>query len=144
MSIPAIGPVSPLLVPTASEFPGGPTASSRLENLQRGPQSVGPAEPAARPESGSRSEDPLANDRRPKKPAELQETFQQFVGETFFGHLLSAMRKTVNKPAYFHGGRAEEVFQAQLDQTLAERLAQSTAETFSQPLFDLFTLVRSQ
>ena len=52
------------------------------------------------------------------------------------------MRKTVDKPAYFHGGHAEEVFQAQLDQTLAERLADSTAEQFTGPMFELFNLQR--
>ena len=52
---------------------------------------------------------------------ELRETFQQFVGEAFFGQLMKAMRSSVGKPAYFHGGRAEEVFQGQLDQLLAEK-----------------------
>jgi hypothetical protein len=104
---------------------------------------VVPAEPETGPERGARTEDPLATTLA-EEPSELQETFQQFVGETFFGHLLSAMRKSVRQPAYFHGGRAEDVFQAQLDQTLSERMAQSTAESFSQPLFDLFTLARSQ
>ncbi len=73
----------------------------------------------------------------------LRETFDAFVGETFYGQLLSAMRKTVGKPAYFHGGRAEEVFQGQMDQILAQKLTESTAAQFTQPMFELFELRRS-
>jgi hypothetical protein len=72
----------------------------------------------------------------------LREVFDDFVGRTFYGQMLSAMRKTVDKPAYFHGGHAEEMFQAQLDQTLAERLADGTAEQFTGPMFELFNLQR--
>ena len=43
---------------------------------------------------------------------ELRERFTQFVGETFYGQMIKAMRSTVGKPAYFHGGRGEEVFRA--------------------------------
>lgn len=73
---------------------------------------------------------------------EVREAFQQFVGETFYGQMLGAMRKTVGKPAYFHGGRAEEVFQGQLDQILGERLAEATAADFADPMFQLFALQR--
>lgn len=67
---------------------------------------------------------------------ELREKFTQFVGETFYGQMLKAMRSTVGKPAYFHGGRAEEVFQSQLDQTMAENLTKTTASKFSEPMFE--------
>jgi hypothetical protein len=56
--------------------------------------------------------------------------------------MMSAMRKTVDKPAYFHGGRSEEVFQSQLDQILSERMSEASAEQFTGPMFDLFTLGR--
>jgi hypothetical protein len=74
---------------------------------------------------------------------ELRQTFESFVGQTFFGQLLRAMRKTQNKPAYFHGGRAEEIFQQQLDQVVAERLAEACGEQFAGPMFELFSLQRS-
>jgi flagellar protein FlgJ len=74
---------------------------------------------------------------------QLREAFDSFVGETFYGQLLSAMRKTVDKSAYFHGGRAEEVFQGQMDQILAQKLTESTASQFTQPMFELFELHRS-
>ena len=66
---------------------------------------------------------------------ELREKFTQFVGETFYGQMIKSMRSTVGKPAYFHGGQAEEVFQGQLDQKLAEHLTEATADQFAEPLF---------
>ena len=72
----------------------------------------------------------------------LREAFDDFVGRTFYGQLISAMRTTVEKPAYFHGGRAEEIFQAQMDQKLAEHMSDATAETFTGPMFELFSLKR--
>jgi Rod binding domain-containing protein len=67
---------------------------------------------------------------------ELRERFTQFVGEAFFGQMIKAMRSTVGKPAYFHGGRAEEVFQGQLDQKLAEHLTEASAARFAEPMFE--------
>jgi flagellar protein FlgJ len=77
-----------------------------------------------------------------KASPELREAFSSFVGETFYSQLLGSMRKTVEKPAYFHGGRAEEVFQGQLDQTLAADMTKATADNFVGPMFDLFMLGR--
>ena len=74
--------------------------------------------------------------------AKLRETFNDFVGQTFYGQMLASMRKTVGEPAYFHGGRAEEVFQGQLDQLLAEKLSDSTADRFTGPMFEIFQLER--
>jgi len=71
-----------------------------------------------------------------------RETFRQFVGETVFGQMLASLRKTVDKAPYMHGGRAEEVFQGQLDQELAKNLAESSADRFADPMFDLFMLQR--
>ncbi len=73
---------------------------------------------------------------------ELRKAFDDFVGETVFGQLLHSMRKTVGKPAYFNGGRAEEIFQQQLDQVLAKKISESSADKFSGPMFELFTLQR--
>jgi hypothetical protein len=74
--------------------------------------------------------------------AEAREAFQSFVGQSLFGQLLQAMRKTVGKPAYFHGGRAEEIFQQQLDQLLAEKIAESSAARLAEPMYELFTMQR--
>jgi Rod binding domain-containing protein len=74
--------------------------------------------------------------------AELREAFQSFVGQTLFGQMLQSMRKTVGKPAYFHGGRTEEIFQQQLDQVLAEKIAEASAEKLAEPMYALFTANR--
>ncbi len=79
-----------------------------------------------------------------KASPELREAFTSFVGNTFYSQLLGSMRKTVEKPAYFHGGRAEEVFQGQLDQTLADDMTKASADQFTGPMFELFMLGRPQ
>ena len=77
----------------------------------------------------------------PENP-ELRKAFDSFVGETFYGQMLKSMRKTVEKPAYFHGGRAEEIFTQQLDQVLAKKLSESSADKLSGPMYALFTAAR--
>lgn len=69
------------------------------------------------------------------KATATREAFNQFVGATVFGQMLSSMRSTVGEPAYFHGGRAEEMFQSQLDQTLADEMTKSGASPFADALF---------
>jgi len=73
---------------------------------------------------------------------EVREAYDQFVGQTFFQQMLGAMRKTLDKPAYFDGGRAEEVFQSQLDQVLSEHMTEAAASEFTGPMFELFSLGR--
>lgn len=65
----------------------------------------------------------------------VRDAFTQFVGETFYAQMLKAMRTSLGKPAYFHGGRAEEIFTSQLHQTLAEELADTSTERFVEPMF---------
>lgn len=72
--------------------------------------------------------------------SELREKFDSFVGESFYGQMLQAMHKTVGKPAYFNGGRAEEMFQGQLDQILSEKMTQANGNSLSSSMFDLFNL----
>jgi peptidoglycan hydrolase FlgJ len=79
---------------------------------------------------------PISLARQTGTEQELHDKFTQFVGETFYGQMFKAMRSTVGKPAYFYGGRAEEVFQGQLDQTMAQELTKSTAATFAEPMFE--------
>ena len=79
----------------------------------------------------------------PKQDDKAKETFRQFVGETVFGQLLASMRKTVEKAPYFDGGRAEEVFQGQLDQEIVKSIAESSADRFADPMFELFMMQRS-
>jgi peptidoglycan hydrolase FlgJ len=83
----------------------------------------------------SQQNDQLQND-------QLRETFNEFVGQTFFSELIKSCRKTQQPSAYFHGGRAEQIFQGQLDQVLSEVLSERTASTIADPMFELFMLKR--
>jgi peptidoglycan hydrolase FlgJ len=74
--------------------------------------------------------------------AQVRKAFDSFVGETFFGQMLKAMRQTQTKPAYFYGGRTEEIFQQQLDQVLAGKLSRTSADKLTGPMFDLFSMQR--
>ena len=47
-----------------------------------------------------------------------------------------------NGAAYFDGGRAEKIFQGQLDQVLSEELSKASASKISDPMFKLFQLRR--
>jgi hypothetical protein len=90
----------------------------------------------------------LAAGRRPpaassKDSPELREAFNDFVGQSFFGELLKQMRATVDKPAYFHGGMGEDIFQAQMDQIVVERISDASGPTFSDPMYELLMARRS-
>ncbi|MEX2185514.1 MAG: rod-binding protein [Pirellulales bacterium] len=78
------------------------------------------------------------NSAQQAKQSKTREAFDSFVGETFYGQMLKALRSTVDKPAYFHGGRAEEVFQTQLDQMLSENMSKANAHSFTGPMFEQF------
>lgn len=71
--------------------------------------------------------------------AKTREAFQQFVAGTFFQQMFKALRDTQQKPKYFHGGQAEEIFQGQLDQQLSEDLAKKHGDQFVGQLYDSFT-----
>ena len=71
-----------------------------------------------------------------EKAMEVRDAFTNFVGQTFFAQMMKAMRASQGKPAYFHGGRGEEVFQPQLDQTLVETMSRATADRFAGPIFE--------
>jgi|SRR5215471_8354197 hypothetical protein len=78
-----------------------------------------------------------------KDDGELRESFDSFVGQTFYGQMIKSMHKLHGKAAYFNGGRAEEAFQSQLDQTWSEQMTKATAHSFTGPMYDLFSLSRS-
>ncbi len=84
---------------------------------------------------------PKAPSAKADNPA-LHKAFDQFVGETFYGQMLHAMRKSQGKPAYFNGGRGEEVFSQQLDQVLTKKLASTSSGKLSAPMYQLFTQSR--
>lgn len=82
--------------------------------------------------------------KNPQKGGELQEKFQDFVGQTFFAEMIKSLRTSQKGAAYFNGGRAEEIFQGQFDQQMAEHLSDASAKTISDPMFELFQLGRTR
>ena len=80
--------------------------------------------------------------RTAKDGDELRASFDSFVGETFYGQMIKSMHKMHGKPSYFYGGRAEEAFQSQLDQTWSEQMSKATAHSFTEPMYKLFSLNR--
>ena len=68
---------------------------------------------------------------------EFRKVFHQFVGQTLYGQMLKSMRETQQKPAYFHGGRAEEIFQGQLDQVIVDKMTAATSNSLDDAMFQL-------
>jgi Rod binding domain-containing protein len=67
----------------------------------------------------------------------FRDVLHQFVGQTLFGQMLKSMRATQEKNPYFHGGRAEEIFQSQLDMVLTDKMTKATSKTLSEPMYKL-------
>ena len=81
----------------------------------------------------------LATDSAPDpEKLKVREAFQDFVAGTFYMQMLKSMRKMHGKAAYLHGGQAEQIFQGQLDQQIAEDLARNQGAAFADPLFQAF------
>ena len=74
---------------------------------------------------------------------ELKKAFTDFAGQTFFGELVKQMRATLHKPAFFHGGMGEDIFQTQLDQIMVERMSETNAKSFTDPMYELLMARRS-
>lgn len=74
---------------------------------------------------------------------ETRQAFDKFVGGTFYRQMLSEMQKSVGKPAFLHGGQAEETFRSELNSHLADKLAENSAQDFTGSMFELFQLQRS-
>eukprot|EP00913_Durusdinium_trenchii_P013352 g12533.t1 len=101
-----------------------------LSSISSSPQnSVGPAGNGSVPASARQNAE---------GSGELRDAFQKFVAGTFYKQMMKSMRKMHDKPAYFHGGQAEEMFQSQMDQYVTEDLAAKHGAALSEPLFDVF------
>ncbi len=68
----------------------------------------------------------------------MKSTFQDFTAGTFYKEMMKSLRKMHNKPAYMYGGHAEEIFQGQMDQQVAENLAHTKGSQIAEPLFQGF------
>lgn len=72
------------------------------------------------------------------RDAEVKKVFQEFAAGTFYREMLGSLRKGTGKPAYFHGGYAEDVFRAEMDRHIADDLAARHGESFAAPLYENF------
>ena len=70
---------------------------------------------------------------------DLREAFDDFVGQTLFGQLMSTMRKSISENPYFGGGPGQAAFQQQLDQVLVEKISDSAGASVSEPMWRLFS-----
>lgn len=88
----------------------------------------------------NRGPSPLLDNTKPNEPddSKLREAFQDFTAGTVFGQMLKSLRKLNDKPAYLHGGQAEETFRNLLDEKVAGTLARSHGATIAEPLFRSF------
>jgi Rod binding domain-containing protein len=77
-------------------------------------------------------------DQSPADQDKVKSTFQDFAAGTFYKEMMKSLRKMHNKPAYMYGGHAEEVFQGQMDQEIAENLAHTHGSQIAEPLFQGF------
>lgn len=98
--------------------------------------------PGAESIAAAQRDSASSNSSRPGGQDDLKDAFHDFVGQTFFGEMIKAFRTTQQPSKYFHGGRAEEIFQGQFDQVLSETLSDSSAEQIANPMFELFMLKR--
>lgn len=69
-------------------------------------------------------------------PGELREKVGEFVGQIFYGTLLRQMQESKLKGEYFHGGRGEEVFKAQLGMELARRMGRAPDDPIAGKLYE--------
>ncbi|MFQ5489946.1 MAG: rod-binding protein [Phycisphaerae bacterium] len=73
-----------------------------------------------------------------KRLNELREVAGKVVGSVFYGKLLQTMRDSTLKGEYGHGGRGEEIFQAQMDQFLAEEAGRSKGFDLAEAIYQRF------
>lgn len=75
----------------------------------------------------------------PAKERELRQLVGDYVGNVFYGTLLQQMRDSTIKGKYFHGGRGEEVFQAQLHMELATRMGRAPGDPIANRMYEAMT-----
>lgn len=95
----------------------------------------------AAPSAGTKPAD-LGTAQHGQSPDKVRTLFDRWVGTTFYGLMLQSANKTVGKPAYFHGGRAEETFRNQLSIELAEEMAKNNGAHLGDSLFELSSFNR--
>jgi len=75
---------------------------------------------------------------RPQREAMLRQAVDEMVGVTFFGPMLKMAHNSALKGKYGHGGRGEEMFQAQLDMELARRVGRGMKNGLSESIYQRY------
>ncbi len=70
------------------------------------------------------------------RDGELRQRLGEFVGNIFYGMLIRQMNESGLKGEYFHGGRGEDVFKAQLGMELAQRLGRAANDPITNRLYE--------
>ncbi len=71
---------------------------------------------------------------QPVASSRLKQAADEIVGSVFYGTMLRQLRASEFKGKYGHGGRGEEVFQAQLDQILAKEMGRGKNANISEAI----------
>ena len=66
----------------------------------------------------------------------LRDAVGEVIGSVFYGTLLKTMRESELKGPFGHGGRGEEIFAAQLDGIMAERMGKATRGGLADALYN--------
>jgi Rod binding domain-containing protein len=66
----------------------------------------------------------------------IRKTLGQALGNMFYGTMLKQLRSSSLQGTYGHGGHGERVFQAQFDQTIAERMGEARGHLLDGPWID--------
>jgi hypothetical protein len=69
---------------------------------------------------------------------ELRQLVGEFVGNVFYGTVFRQMQASKLKGKYMHGGRGEEIFQAQLGMELAKRMGRAASDPVANSLYESF------
>ena len=75
---------------------------------------------------------------QPPARERLGDAADQVVGATFYGTLLRSMRNSTLRGEYGHGGRGEEIFQAQLDQVFAADAGRARSSSLTEAVVRLY------
>lgn len=87
---------------------------------------------------------PMPSSLQPPEHPGLRQAVDQLVGSVFYGAMLRSLRASTVKGEYGHGGRGEEVFQAQLDQIIAERAGQAQRYSLNHAIYERLALQQSR
>lgn len=79
----------------------------------------------------------------PKTQAKLKEVTSQFLSAALYLPLMKQMRENPFKTELFHGGMGEDMFNKQMDQQMADRLASSSSGQLGESIYKRFAEIVS-